>query len=521
MDALQTVTIEDASEEFAKTRRAPKQLQPLEIRFSQMKMRHLFGDGRRIAEVVPQVSVIRCSEEEVAAHGAPWKLRAPFPEIEVVLWRCKVRDDETGRPKVDPDTGEELFDTDERWFTLDNRRLYALQEAALTVWPERCVVDVSEMATGPHGRTQELRKFRTLDAGSSIKIGSKLDNIPFVVWSWRAKAGAEGASDGDEASRENGQLSSEVRREKGLHDGVLEHLASYKEDQVERIAISKKISFVLRRGAAACSIAMDGDGWVKVCELISDVLNNMDESDFFDVFAASNKQKLRYELSDDKEWIRATKREQGNATKVDDGVGARNGTKGKGRGKGKEKGNWKGAGREDGQAHSDKNNWQGKGKGKAHRGAGKGKASQTQPDVDRQIGQPGARSPLAGDHNAGKLIMDMVKAPQQLPSAPVMQQESVLDRSQHEQESAAAMQQAMAMQQLQAWQQVQAAQRMRAMQMQAQQMQYMQQMQQMQAMQAMQMQAMAWAPGPGYPSVSPAYANGAVGRGKGRRRGQN
>ncbi|CAK0906659.1 unnamed protein product [Prorocentrum cordatum] len=101
----------------------------MDIRFSQMKMRHLFGDGRRIAEAIQAIRQVPCTEEESAAHaGAKWRLEFPFPPIEVVRWRCKLRDN-TGRPRLDPDTGEELYDSEENWFTLDNRRLYCLQEA--------------------------------------------------------------------------------------------------------------------------------------------------------------------------------------------------------------------------------------------------------------------------------------------------------------------------------------------------------------------------------------------------------
>merc|ERR1719183_2792469 len=94
--------------------------------------------------------------------------------IEVIRWKCKLRDSNTGRPKVDPVTGEDLYDSQEHWFTLDNRRLYCLQEAALRIWPERCVAEVAVIISGPHAHMRELRKFRTLDCGRSAKIGSRV-----------------------------------------------------------------------------------------------------------------------------------------------------------------------------------------------------------------------------------------------------------------------------------------------------------------------------------------------------------
>ena len=48
---------------------------------------------------------------EVEIYGAQWHLEAPFPPIEVMRWRCKLRDDATGRPLVDPKTGEQFLDS--------------------------------------------------------------------------------------------------------------------------------------------------------------------------------------------------------------------------------------------------------------------------------------------------------------------------------------------------------------------------------------------------------------------------
>ncbi|CAK0790734.1 unnamed protein product, partial [Prorocentrum cordatum] len=81
-------------------------------------------------------------------------------------------------------------------FTFDNRRLYCLQAAALKVYPERCVVEVLEVPAGPAENMRELRKFRTMDIGKTVMIGSRLDKVAFVRWSWREAAGLERDQDG-------------------------------------------------------------------------------------------------------------------------------------------------------------------------------------------------------------------------------------------------------------------------------------------------------------------------------------
>ncbi|CAJ1340935.1 unnamed protein product [Effrenium voratum] len=162
--------------------RAITQMDPLELRFSQRKMRNVFADGKLIADSVNQVRPVRRTLEEQNIYGAPWRLEAPFPAIEVLRFRCKLRDETTGRPLLDPVTKKEMFE-EESWFTLDNRRLYCLQRVAVDLLPERCTVDtVAEIRK--ERRLREIRKFRTLDGGRSINVGSVVDGVPFETWSW-------------------------------------------------------------------------------------------------------------------------------------------------------------------------------------------------------------------------------------------------------------------------------------------------------------------------------------------------
>jgi len=160
---------------------------PLDVGFSQKKMRHMLWNGSLLEDAATLVRAVRCSKEDEIKFSAPWRLESPFPPIEVALWRAKLRDHTTGRPKLDQQTGKVLFDREENLYTLDNRRLYLLQLAAAAVWPERCVAEVAEMPAGRPELMREVKKFKTVDSGRSILIGSRKDNVPFVRWCWRAR----------------------------------------------------------------------------------------------------------------------------------------------------------------------------------------------------------------------------------------------------------------------------------------------------------------------------------------------
>jgi len=267
-----------------------------------MKMRHLFGDGRRVADAIPLIRALPLFEEDAAKNeGASFRLEPPFPLIEVMRWRAKFRDEMTGRPKVDPATGEEIYDTRAHWFTLDNRRLYCLQEAALKVWPKRCVVEVVEVRAGSqNAQVRELRKFRTFDRGRTIQIGSHSDGVPFVHWSWREKIGLEEASDvsGPDAEALHTQIVRQ-RKDKVWKADVLTHLESMKQDDYDRIEVSKKLSWILRRGAKSISVDIDAEGWVRLRDLLHvDFLGHMSEAKLINLVEQSNRQKRRYEMKE-------------------------------------------------------------------------------------------------------------------------------------------------------------------------------------------------------------------------------
>mmetsp|Transcript_50675 Transcript_50675/g.109439 ORF Transcript_50675/g.109439 Transcript_50675/m.109439 type:complete len:458 (-) Transcript_50675:125-1498(-) len=189
------------SESSGSSRGPPRlQLDPLQIRFSQKKMRNVFGDGKKVEEAVLAVQTIRRSKEEEELYDAAWKLEAPFPPIEVLRWRCKLRDEKTGRPLLN-ERGKEMFEAEESWFTLDNRRLYCLQKAALKLLREEgpqahctaCVI----AEVRKDRRMREIRKFRTMDNGQSVMVGSIIDGVPFQRWDWRLEYKDPNRTDAD------------------------------------------------------------------------------------------------------------------------------------------------------------------------------------------------------------------------------------------------------------------------------------------------------------------------------------
>mmetsp|Transcript_37519 Transcript_37519/g.74469 ORF Transcript_37519/g.74469 Transcript_37519/m.74469 type:complete len:307 (-) Transcript_37519:63-983(-) len=190
------------------------QLSPLEIHFSQTRIRKVFQDKRTLDETTAEISAVSCNEthngdqpeaasspasfvDSSSSHraaesgskvcdGKPVFLKTPFPPIEVMKWRCKLREAD-GTPKVDPNTGLELYSHEERWFTFDNRRLCCLQRAAAAVWPAEASCEVIEIPR-ELAWTRELRKFDTRTFGCSVSLGPRTDPNP-ESWSWRAAVG--------------------------------------------------------------------------------------------------------------------------------------------------------------------------------------------------------------------------------------------------------------------------------------------------------------------------------------------
>lgn len=165
-------------------------LSPFEIFFSQNHIRPEFQDGRSIDAAVGCIGSRRFDPRDGFEDlGCPqksswWLLSQPFPMIEVIQWRIKLRE-EDGCQVVDDD-GNELYGERE-WYTLDNRRLYCLQRAAVALYPKQVRVLVS-VVHQEEGSCREFRKFRSVDRGRSIRLGHR-DSPDLPRWCWRLEVG--------------------------------------------------------------------------------------------------------------------------------------------------------------------------------------------------------------------------------------------------------------------------------------------------------------------------------------------
>eukprot|EP00930_Biecheleria_cincta_P095732 TRINITY_DN87668_c0_g1_i1.p1 TRINITY_DN87668_c0_g1~~TRINITY_DN87668_c0_g1_i1.p1 ORF type:complete len:305 (-),score=35.09 TRINITY_DN87668_c0_g1_i1:170-1063(-) len=171
-----------------------KFLSPLSIHFSQNHIRPEFQDGRLIDDAAKDIAsrhMAPIPADEAGElqgfdiPGCDWCLLEPrFPQIEVILWRIKLRE-EDGSYTLDAD-GNELHGELE-WYTLDNRRLYCLQKAAISLYPKEVRVLV-KVIRQEDGSCREFRKFRSVDRGRSISVGHR-DSAVNPRWSWRAEVG--------------------------------------------------------------------------------------------------------------------------------------------------------------------------------------------------------------------------------------------------------------------------------------------------------------------------------------------
>lgn len=130
---------------------------PFEIRFTQEKVHPFFHRRGPIANVLPKIRpVLRKSDQP--GEEAEIELVPPFPPI-----HC-------------------LQNSDEFW-TLDNRRLYALQQVAIEHWPQRCRVKILCRERLPRQRFRsQYRKFNTTSGGRSIVVSARYQK--FDHWSW-------------------------------------------------------------------------------------------------------------------------------------------------------------------------------------------------------------------------------------------------------------------------------------------------------------------------------------------------
>lgn len=160
-------------------------MSPLDVLFSQNVVYPKFTDGRSVDDAVKLIRAVPCEGDPDAVI-----LKPPFPDIQAVRWCPKLRDGQ-GKPLSDGQGGYRMGA--EGLFTVDNRRLYALQRAAVAQWPKRCTIPV-EVFTDRLEVMKHLKKFRTRTNGLSITIsewnGVGRDNIKdfsaMRVWDWHS-----------------------------------------------------------------------------------------------------------------------------------------------------------------------------------------------------------------------------------------------------------------------------------------------------------------------------------------------
>merc|ERR1719491_2398061 len=112
--------------------------------------------------------VVDATTEQIEAHPGMGDydlvLHAPFPQIEIIRW------------------GVNACEQGGHWFTLDNRRLYCLQRAALKHWPQRVAAKVEILYADP-GAVR--RKYDSTTLGASVTVAHSCKDAPLFRWDWR------------------------------------------------------------------------------------------------------------------------------------------------------------------------------------------------------------------------------------------------------------------------------------------------------------------------------------------------
>mmetsp|Transcript_56796 Transcript_56796/g.151555 ORF Transcript_56796/g.151555 Transcript_56796/m.151555 type:complete len:339 (+) Transcript_56796:65-1081(+) len=155
-----------------------KLLNPLAIRFSQKHVSPEFQENGLVEAVVPKIQFFALED----GHNADLHAFPPFRPIEVIRW--SPQETRIDQPVAAADTVVRYGK--ERWFTLDNRRLLALQMAALREWPKACVCIVIVLSELPAIRT--ARKFDTENEGAGVDIQS--EGVVRSHWNWKVEAKA-------------------------------------------------------------------------------------------------------------------------------------------------------------------------------------------------------------------------------------------------------------------------------------------------------------------------------------------
>jgi len=156
-----------------------KLISPLALRFTQEHIKTIFRDGHIVEDTVVEI-------ETTASTSSDYDLIliAPFPQIEIIRW---------GRSDSAGGDGR-------HWFTLDNRRLYCLQRAAMRLWPQRVAAKVEILYADP-GAVR--KKYDSTTFGESVTIAASCKDAPLFRWDWRTEK-VGGDSDEEAATTTRG-----------------------------------------------------------------------------------------------------------------------------------------------------------------------------------------------------------------------------------------------------------------------------------------------------------------------------
>jgi hypothetical protein len=141
---------------------------PFAIRFSQDHIRPEFQTG---CDIESAIKAIKTKKPRAQKTDYDVILEPPFPAIEIMRGHLK---------------GDEV----DHWLSLDNRRLYCLQKAAVALWPQRVAVAVEALRAPTDGIR---KKVNSSVHGLSVGIGHSPKTL-IGRWNWREAVESMGGS---------------------------------------------------------------------------------------------------------------------------------------------------------------------------------------------------------------------------------------------------------------------------------------------------------------------------------------
>jgi hypothetical protein len=142
----------NSSADGIKVNERTAQVCPLDIRFSQSTVKFVFGSsGTEVSKVVSSINIVKQDHTDILA--------CPFPPIRCIWWE----------PKDGSEPG---------WFSLDNRRLLALQQRAIQAeHPHQCLAEVIIVDRLPDPSISRQKNFCQSGHAVNVTDGSR--------WSWQ------------------------------------------------------------------------------------------------------------------------------------------------------------------------------------------------------------------------------------------------------------------------------------------------------------------------------------------------